>query len=315
VRRIEVVKAQASQKLWFQSAEGRPAATPTVGTKDSAGTEITAAASTYVTIDPVTTTVASAAAVGAMSVVLTAVTNIRIGAEYRIKNSLQQTEDVIVRGIDSSGKIVYLDEELQHAYAAADTFFSCEFCYTLQTADVASLGELFIATATYSVTGEQTAPLIQPFDVVLHPLRNRNPLTTKMIKTLWPDLTGQEWPEQAGLDYAPQRQQAWDEVCDALYTVPDPQTGRKRPGMVVSAENFTAWAIAEFAILLHEAGVPVLRVAGLEGAAGLLRLDEKLARRKSAALSSISWYEAGGEEDEVLDEETEKAPLPTHFVA
>lgn len=305
MNRIEVVQDQTSQKVWFRAPEGRPAATPSVGLKDNAGTVVTAAATTYVTIDPVTTTLSAAAAKLSSTVTLTSVTGIRMFAWYRIKNALQQIEDVRVIGIDSTAKIVYLDEPLRYAYASADTFFSCEFYRTLQAAEVEDLAELSIATATYLVTSEQTAPLLVPYDVVLHPLANRNPLSPAVLRRLWPDLTGQEWDSQKGEDFAPQRTEAWNRVMEGVY-----QQG-KRPAMVVSAEMFERWALVEFAVILQEGGLEVLRGMSSEGA--LTRLDAKLAAAKSGAIATITWYDAT--EDESRDEETEGRPLPTHLVA
>ena len=304
--RDEVVKAQTGQVLRFLASEGRPSATPSVGVKDQGGTVISAAAATNVTLDPVTTTTSGAAAAGARTITLTAVTSIRMGAVYRLTNAFSQLEDVRVRGIDTSGKIVHLDEPLQNAHASGATFASCEFTYALQTADVATLGALFIATATYAVTGAQTAPLVRPFDVVLHPLHGRNPLTVALLKEVWPDLSGQEWDETRGEDYALQRKRAWQQVCDALWAA-----GR-RPAMVVSAEGFTRWALAEFALILQEGGVSVIR--NVDPQVALERLDRKLTEAKQAALSGISWYE-GETEDEAFNEETEARPLPTHLVA
>lgn len=303
--RAEVVQDQTSQKLWFLAPEGRPSATPSVGLKDSTGTAITAAATTYVTIDPVTTTLSAAAAKLVRTVTLTAITSIRIGAIYRIKNALGQFEDVRVVGVDPVGKIAHLSEPLRYAYASADTFFSCEFYRTLQAAEVADLAELNIATATYLVTGEQTAPLIAVWDVVLHPLASRNPISPAALKRLWPDLTGQEWDEQKGEDYRPQREEAWRKVMEGVY-----QHG-KRPAMIVSAELFERWALAELAIILQEGGVEVVRGMTAEGA--LARLDTKLSTVRSAALSTITWYDET--EDESRDEETEDKPLRIHLVA
>ena len=314
MRRAEIVQGQSGQVLRFQAPEGRPASAPTVGIKDSGGGVVAAPATTGVALDSVNTTVASAAAAGVSQIALTSVTGILVGQEYRLTNALQQQEDMIVTGVDSSGKIVYLDTELQHSYAALSAFVSCAFYRTLTAAEVASLGELFVATATYTVTGQQSTPLLAIFDVVICPLRNRNPLTVAALKRLWPDLTGQEWTEQAGQSYGPQRQQAWDQICDELYTISEPKTGYKRPAMVVSAENFAGWALAELAVILQDAGIPVLRIPGLDGAAVVARLDEKLAKRKSAALASITWYRED-QASESLDEESGRVPLGTHFVA
>ena len=306
MNRVEVVQDQASQKLWFLAPEGRPASTPSVGLKDSGGAAITAAAVTYVTIDPVNTTLSAAAAAGAKSVTLTSATGLRMFAQYRIKNALSQYEEVRVVGIDATGLIAYLADPLEHSYAATTgTFFSCEFYRTLQAAEVEDLAELNIATATYTVTGEQTAPLVVPWDVVLHPLAARNPLTLTALKRLWPDLTGQEWTQQAGEGFAPQRAEAWRKVMEGVY-----EQG-KRPAMVVSAEMFERWALAEFAIILQEGGIEVLRGMSAEGA--LSRLDAKLSAARSGALSAISWYDEN--EDEARDEETENRPLRTHLVA
>src|SRR4030042_1088856 len=97
--RVEVIKAKASQVVWFDAPEGRPSATPTVGTKTSGGSVLTAAATTYVTIDPVSTTINATAAINATSLTVAAVTSILVGQEYLVTNALGQKERVRITGI------------------------------------------------------------------------------------------------------------------------------------------------------------------------------------------------------------------------
>jgi hypothetical protein len=294
--RIEVTKALASQKIYFRAPEGRPSATPSVGTADRGGSALTAAATTYVAIDPVNTTLSAGASAGASTLTLTSVTGIRKGATYRIQNTTDPYEDVRVIGINSSTKVVTLDEPIEHTYIATDTFLSTEFYYTLQTADVASLAELNIATATYTVTGYTPAPIVIAFDVVLHPLIN--PLTRDRIASRWPDLCAQEWDEQRGEDFERQRTDAWDRVKNGLR-----QKGF-RPACVVTPEDLFEWGMAELALILQEGGIEVVR--GLDNYQALEYLLQKRNSEKAAALSAISFYDE--DEDAALGE-GESKPL------
>jgi hypothetical protein len=309
--RAEVVKDQVGQVLRFKAPEGRPSATPTVGIKDQFGGVIAAAATTSVALDAVSTTVAApGAALGARTLPATSVASVRIGAEYRVTNALQQAEDVRVTGIDASGRILHLASPLAYAHAAAATIVSCEFTRTLQAAEVDELGELFVATATYAVTGvENPAPQIITFDVVLHPLRSRNPLTGEVLRKLWPDLDGQEWDEQRGERYAPQRETAWEAVMDGVVEHGS-RDGRGRPGMVVTADDLRRWAIIEFAMLLQEDGVEVVR--GVPATVALERLDRKLSAARTSALSSVRWWERPDEDESRADDE--EAPLQMDFI-
>lgn len=295
--RVEVVKSQASQKLWFRAPEGRPTATPTVGIVDSGGTTITAAATTYVTQDTVNTTLSATAAALSRTMTLTAVTGIRVDATYRVKNALSQFEDVRVIAINASTKVVTLDEPTQYAYASADTFQSCEYYYTLQSGDVDELGEMFVATGTHSVTGSVTQPLIVPFDVVLHPLNN--PLTVDRVKSRWPDIMSQEFDEQRGEDFSRQRADAWDRVKSAL------RKAGKRPACIVSVDDLFEWGMAELALVLQEGGVDVIR--GLEPQQALEYLLAKRNNEKQMALNSLAYYDA--DEDAALEEEERKQPM------
>lgn len=299
--RLEFTKSQASQKIWFRAPEGRPSATPTVGIVDSGGTTIATAAATYVTQDSVNTTLSATAALGARTMTLTAVTGIRLGATYRVKNAASQFEDVRVIGIATSTKVITLDEPLQYAYASADTFVSCEYYYTLQSGDVDELGELFVATGTHSVTGEVTQPLIVTFDVVLHPLNN--PLTVDRVKSRWPDIMSQEYDEQRGEDFARQRTDAWDRVKSALR-----KTG-KRPACVVSVDDLFEWGMAELALILQEGGIGVIR--GLEPQQAIEYLLARRNSEKEAAINSLSFYD---EDEDAAQEETELRQPRLHMV-
>jgi hypothetical protein len=299
--RIEVTRALAGQRIWFRAPEGRPSTTPSVGTADRGGSTLTAAAATHVTIDPVNTTISVNASAGSLALTLASTTGVRKGATYRIQNTTNPHEDVRVVGINSATKTVTLDEPIEHTYVATDAFFSAEFYYTLQTADVASLAELNIATATYAVTNQTPAPIVIAYDVVLHPLIN--PLTRDRVASRWPDICAQEWNEQRGEDFERQRADAWDRVRNGLR-----QKGF-RPACIVTPEDLFEWGMTELALILQEGGIEVVR--GLDNYQALDYLLQRRNSEKAVALSSISFYDEN--EDAALGE-GESVPLRMNMI-
>lgn len=287
--RPEVVKDQASQTLIFESVEGRPSATPTVGTKDSGGAELSAAADTNVTLDAVNTTINASASIGDKSVTVASVSDIDVGRVYLITNALLQWERVRVTGVDSSGKIVYLDEEIEHAYTTADTFVGTRFVYDLQDDDISALAEMNRATATYTVAG-RIYRIVQAYDVVLNELVN--PITNAGIKARWPDLSLQEYEEQLGEDYKRQRDLAWEQVKRELR-----QLG-KRPALIVTPEDLEDWSYWHLALRLQESGQKVIR--GLDQADAIKLIETRIDDAKDIATATLSWEDKS--EDEVLGE-------------
>jgi hypothetical protein len=301
-KRYEYTKDQTGQKLWFKAPEGRPSATPSVGIKDKGAVVIVASGTTAVTQDPVNTTLAATPSVGDKELQLTAVTNLRVGAEYRLTNTdTGQFEDVRIL---STANNVLIGSPLKYAYSATatnNTFVSCEWYYTLQAADVDTLDELFVATSTYAVTGAVTAPLINNFDVVLHPLRN--PLSVAAIKMAHPDLAPQEYDEQRGEFYQRQRDYAFDLVMQRIR-----QHGF-RPAMITSDEDVFLWCLAEFRLLLEQGGISIVRGLGKDDA--IAKLEEQVNTERSIALSTIQFYDADESESRG---EGEKAPVRMDLV-
>lgn len=301
-QRVEVVYEQASQVLWFQAPEGRPSATPSVEVRDKYGAVKSANADTNVTQDTVNTTVNASASAGDKSLTLAAVTAIAVGRTYLVTNSLSQSERVIVRGINSSTKVVTLDEALEFDYASSDAFVSTRFYYTLQTADVATLDELYQAVAAYSVSGAITSPLRVLFDVVRFPLHNpliyyvgRDP-----VKKRWPGLPAQEPGQQEGTDFLDQREEAWSIVLSSV------RAAGFRPALIVTADQLRDWTLAELGLLLQEQGIKVLK--GLDADAAIERLETRRDTLRQKALSNLDWYDA--DEDRSKDAGEEEKPLP-----
>jgi len=297
--RAEVIKAEASQRLYFHAVEGRPTSKPTVGIKNESGGVVSAAAATNVTQDSVNTTVATSAAVGDRTLTLTSGTGVVVGASYLVVSTKGEREWVIARSYLSN--VVTLDEPLEYAHLSGSTFASCDWYYTLQTADVASLAERMQATTSYVVGGLTYTQRVL-FDVVLHTLPN--PLTAAAIKAASPDLGLAEWAEQLGSDYDRQRTAAWDAVCLALR-----QNGR-RPALVVDVEDLKVWALAELALQLQRAGVRVRR--DLDPADAIEDLKENRTRERDAALGALSWYDET--EDESAASDGEINPMRMDFV-
>lgn len=297
--RAEVIKAEASQRLYFRASEGRPTSTPTVGIKNEGGGVISAAAATNVTQSAVNTTVATSGAAGDRSLTLTDGTGVVVGDSYLLVSTKGERE--WVRVIAYLSNVVTLDEPLEYAHLSASTFASCDFYYTLQTADVASLAERMQATTSYVVGGITHTQRIL-FDVVLHALPN--PLTAAVLKASSPDLGLAEWAEQRGSDYDRQRTAAWEAVCLALR-----QNGR-RPALVVDVEDLKAWALAELALQLQRAGVRVRR--DLDPIDAIADLKEARTRERDAALGALSWYDET--EDESIGGDEEIHPMRLDFV-
>ena len=183
--------------------------------------------------------------------------------------------------------VINLAEAIEYAYAATDTFEGTRFSYTLQSADIATLGELYSATAVYTAGGV-TRTHKSAYDVVLHPLEN--PLTFAGIKSRWPDISQQEFEEQRGEDYARQRDDAWEIVKRDL------RRQGKRPALLITGEDLEDWAYAVLALYLTEAGVKVLR--GPEAFEALEYWREKVTLEKNDALASLKWHD--DDEDEAL---------------
>jgi len=289
--RPELIKDQAGQSLVFESLEGRPTSTPEVGTKTKHGVELSAAADTNVTIDNVSTTISASASIGDESVTVADETGISVGSTYLITNSLGQSERVRVVGVNSSTKEILLDEPIEYDYANSDTFVGTRFYYALQTADIDTLRDTNVATATYA-TDSGNYTVTQVFDVVLHPLVN--PLSVAGIKRRWPDLMRQEFEEQQGEDYRRQRGLAWEQIKRELRHL------GKRPALVVSPEDLEDWAYWELALLLQESGTKIMR--NLDQAEALDRIESRIDESKETAIATLSWHDTDQDESSSADE-------------
>lgn len=290
--RLEFAQNVASQRLYFYPPEGRPTSTPSVAIKDSGGSTITAAATTNVTLDAVSTTVSVASSVGDDNLTLTTAASIDWRVTYLVTNSIGQKEWVRVKSCNATTKVVYFDEPLRYAYDTAATFVGTRFYRTLQTAEVDELVELYRARATYVVGGLNYVMEI-PFDVVMTPLSN--PLTVETLKKWHPDIMSYEPTESRGTDFADIREQAWDEVKRAIR-----QRGW-RPGLLRTPEDVEAWAVSEFDLIAQKNGIKVLRdVPGLEAVEYLERERNK---RRDYSCSTLSWMEKTPEDDALSSDE------------
>jgi hypothetical protein len=304
VDRPEFVKDLASQRLNFTAQEGRPSTTPTVGVKDNAGTELSAPATTNVTIKTTDTTITASALAGAQSVTVDATTGLELGATYRLVNALNQVEWVTVKGWSDSTKIVELKSELEFNFnvdrGGSDygDFESTEFYYELQSAEYDTLRELNVATASYAVAGTNYQ-VRRTFDVVLSPLDN--PLTVAAIYQRWPDIARQEHDETRGEDFLDARIDAWSTIKRRIrqQTVETEERWSKRkkwrPAMIVDVSDFFEAAMAQLKLNLHLRGISVDRDKPTREQLEKDRDDEL-----SIALNTISWLDV--EEDESLDE-------------
>lgn len=298
--RLEVIKGVASQRVWFYPPEGRPTSTPSVAVKDSSGSTVTAAATTYVTLDSVNTTVGTTGAVGDSSLVLTSVAGLEWRQSYLVTNALAQQEWVRVASINTSTRAVGFDEPLQYAHASGSTFVGTRFYYTLQTAEVDELVELYRARATYAVGGLNHV-LEVPFDVVLTPLSS--PLSVEFIKRRMPDIMGQEPAESRGTDFADFREQAWDRVKQGI------REHGWRPALLRTPEDVEEWAEAEFKLICQAGGVQVLRGWDPERAVAYLQKE----RERAAEHSCRSLQFLDLDEDDAVSED-EEAPLRMSFI-
>ena len=279
--RPEFRKDLASQRLYFRAKEGRPSATPSVGIVDSGGATIQAAATTYVTQDTVNTTINATSAVGDKSLTVSSGTGIEVGGVYRIVNSGGQVE--WIRPIKVVSTTVTLGEPLAYAYASTNAFQSCDFYYTLQSGDVDALGEFFVATATYTVSGvANVQPITQTFDVVLHTLNNI--LSVDAIRRRWPDLLRTQPEEQEGEAFSLQREEAWVSVKNDLRAL-----GR-RPALITSSENLYEMAMARLAMLLFDAEIPVIR-GNVDKLSAMQELERRYQFYKRQAVEKLEYYD------------------------
>lgn len=255
MERLEFIEDQASQRLYFFAEEGRPSATPTVEIKDSGGTVLTAAATTYVTLDSVDTTISGSAAVGAESVTVAAATGITAGKRYLLTNKIGQTEWVEVESVAST--TVTLTAPLQHAYTTLSTtygdFESTEWYYTLQSTDYASLAEMHQAKTVYTAGGLSRTQRVV-FDIVKVPLVNA--LTADELFARWPDIWRQEGAEHRGSTFKRQRETAWRIVKHRIRQHGN-AAGQWRPAMVFDRADLMEFAFAVLKRELHLSGVEV----------------------------------------------------------
>jgi hypothetical protein len=302
--RLDVVKDLTTQRVYFYPQEGAPDATPSVELLDQYGTTITAAGTGSVTVDPVSTTIATtAAAAGDKTITLTATTNLVVGVTYLLTSTLSQQEQVRVKSINTSTKIVGLYEPLEFAYALTSTLVGTRFYRTLSAGEVDTLRELCRARATYAVDSLNYQTDVA-YDVVLLPLPNL--LTRKYLKKVRPDITRQEHAGPRGNDFADLLDEAWSLVRAGIRDCADGW----RPAMIRSPEDLTAWALNEFLLLAHNSGVNVL-TGEWEAFEAQEHLEGKAAKSKSRALSSIDWIDL--DEDDSISAD-EMKPLALTFI-
>lgn len=284
--RLEVVKDVTGQRVYFYPPQGRPTATPSVSIKDESGSTVTAAATTNVTLDLVSTTVSVAGAVGDTSLTLTSAANIEWRETYLVTNVIGQKEWVRIASVNTSTKVVEFDEPLRYAHDTAATFVGIRFYRTLQAAEVDTLVELYRARATYAVGGLNYVMEI-PFDVVLTPIQNL--LTVEFIKRRRPDIMASEPSETRGTDFADLRESAWDQVLKGIREQSTAQ-GEMRPALIRTPEDIEQWALAEFDLLCQLNGTMILRNWPDQERA-VRYLEEKVLARKQHSLLSLKFYD------------------------
>jgi hypothetical protein len=290
--RAEVLKGGTAEVVWFHPQEGRPSATPSVAVKDTAGSTVTAAATTSVTQDTVNTTLSAGSSRGDRTVTLTAVTGLVSGRTYLITTTTHRPVWVTVLEWVDSTKVVTLRDYLPCDVASASTFAGTGFYRTLSSTEVASLAEVMRARATY-VVGGVTYTMEVPFDVVLTPLRN--PLTVDLLRVRHPDIMPQEHSETAGSAFANLRDAAFDEVMKGI------RRHGWRPALLRTPDDIEGWALAEFRLLAWDAGIEVLK-GDWDPERALAELDRRRESARSTALSSLSFYDSN-EDDSKADED------------
>jgi hypothetical protein len=274
---------------------------PTVQVTDKHGDTLTAETAAHTSRDTSSTTVATASEEGDKRLSLAALTDLEIGRRYLVTNEYGQSERVTISGLDTSADAALFDERLERAYGVGSTFKGLRVAYALQTADLEELREGNVASFTLTNASGETHNERVVFDVVLYELPN--PLTRTALQTRSPDISVQEWAEQRGEGFGPQREAAFGEVRREL------RDRGFRPALIATPEDIFDWALAVLSRNLQEGGVSVIR--GLDQDAALERLDARVALEKGSALSSISWYDATEDNARTEDEET---PLTMDFV-
>ena len=303
MRRAEFVKGEASQRLYFNTADCdevtgqvRPTSTPSVQIKDSSGATLKTLATTAVTQNTVDTTLTASVSQGDLTATAASATALEARKTYRVEGIAGNVEWMRLKSFNSTaltfGEAFGYDHTVLSG-ASYGTLTSTDFYVTLASGDVDALGELFVAVASYT-DGTLSYELRVPFDVVLHPLPN--PLTRERVAAEHPDIFRQEYAETYGEDFAQQRELAWDRVHDGIRKA---HPGM-RPAMVITVEDLYEWGMAELRYALQRDGVSIIRGRDLDprDAFELLRAD--LSEKRSAALASIKW--ADMDESETLDE-------------
>ena len=316
-RRLEYVKDQASQRLYFDAAlcddprgRGRPSSTPSVQIKTKGGSTVVSLGTTNVTQESVNTTIATSAAAGVRSLVLTSGTGVTVGDTYRAENHIGQVEWLRVASLNSA--TITLDEATEYAYSVDGgggtfgSFDSTRWYYTLQAADVDTLDELYVAVSTYAYDS-LNHELRQTFDVVRHPLVN--PLTVEAVKRHRPDIMRQAHTEQRGEDFAEQREAAWD-ICHRKLRANG--TGWRPAWVVSGASDLELWALWELGKLLQESGVEWVRGFDDRGEA-LEYIGAQLGQAETRAMGSIAFLDKD-ESESRSEDEGEEATVTMDFV-
>ncbi len=298
--RQEVVKDVSDQVIWFYPQEGRPSAKPTVTIKNKFGSTVLADANTYVTQGTANTTTDGATTKKAIQITLDAVTGITVGRTYLLTGSLGQFEWVRVYSVDSSSKVVVLDEPLEHAYADEATFVDTAFYYTLQDTEVDTLYDMYRARATYTVDSMVYTQEIN-FDVVLTPLIN--PLTVEYIKKRYPDIMNRQHSQQLGSDFADFRAIAWDNVLKGIRAH---KTGW-RPALLKTPEGVESWALTEFDLLAHKSGVKILRDQW-DPQQAIEHLEGQIYKERSFALNTLEFMDFDDNDAPSADEIQPRRP-------
>ena len=301
--RPEFVKDQASQRLYFDAARcedpagrGRPSSTPSVQIKDKHGATIVALATTNVTQEgPAAATITATASAGATQITLSANTGVVPGKTYWAKNKYGQVTWLTPSKVPSSGAITLnqplaIDFDLAVSTSYGD-FQSTRWYYTLQSADVDTLNDMYVAVTTYAYDS-LNHELRHLFDVVRHPLAN--PLTAEAVQARRPDIVAAEFAETRGSAYDSLREQAWGVVRRAIRRKESAEQ-RWRPGLVIDVTDLFDWGIAEFELLAHQGGVKIIR-GTIDAESALDRLTRAAHDAKAEALTSLHWLAFDDEE-------------------
>lgn len=175
--------------VYYDIPQGRPSAyTVTIKDRDNANLPNAAVSGATATLDAVNTTVTAWSADTPAQVTLTAITNIARNRTYLLTNAIGETAMLKVKGIDSSGKIVYFYEDCPITLAASDAFQGTRISYVVTALNAAESKLNYRCQWMYTVSSV-AYQVQQSFDIVK--VIPYNPATSDGLRQYAPALAKQ----------------------------------------------------------------------------------------------------------------------------